>query len=950
VQILGDAEGNVVHLFERDCSVQRRHQKIVEIAPAPNLEEGLRKRILDDAVTLAQDCNYQNAGTAEFLVDKEGRHYFIEMNARLQVEHTVTEEVTGVDLVQSQLRIAAGETLPGMGITQDKIEVRGSAVQCRVTTEDPDMNFTPDVGKLEVYSVGEGLGVRLDQSGYQGLEITPHYDSLLAKVTTRGPDFEAACKRAVRALDEFEVRGVKTNIGFIKNVLAHPNFISGEATTYFLDQHPELFTNIAQGGKPTAKLLRFIAEVLVNGPTTPLGVPSMLPHKLQPVIPGPAFGAEAAAGFRGFKHVLTEQGPEGFAKAVRAHEGCLFTDTTWRDAHQSLLATRVRTTDILQIAPQTDRALRQAYSIENWGGATFDVALRFLHECPWDRLEQMREQAPNVPFQMLLRGANAVGYTAYPDNVVFKFCEQAVKSGMDVFRVFDSLNYMENMKIGMNAVGEAGGVIEAAISYTGDVSNPNETKYTLDYYLELTRQLVAEGAHVLAIKDMAGLLKPRAANMLVSAIRAEFPDLPIHVHCHDTSGNGVASMLECARAGADAVDAAVDSMSGMTSQPSMGALAVALESEGIKTGVDLEDISTLSEYWEVRRGEYAPFESTVTMKSGTADVYKHQIPGGQYTNLHFQAFSLGQSEQWPLIKRAYAQANEALGDIVKVTPSSKVVGDLALFMVQNELDKDSLLAQADKLNFPTSVVEFFQGYLGQPLGGFPAELQSKVLKLGTSGAMSIVEGRPGADMPAFDFDAERVKLEKKWGKDAIEWHDVISSSLYPAVFDEYMTFQKQYGNVDRVPTRCFFGPMDIGEELAVPVSESETLNIRCNACTDADSTGRRQLFFEVNGDPIAMYVTDAASMEGVVVRAKATDDVSSVGAPMPGKVVGLRVEEGTVVAKDTPLVVLSAMKMETIVTAPITGLVKNLTVQEGDSLSGGDLLLEIVPTESIRMP
>jgi len=394
----------------------------------------------------------------------------------------------------------------------------------------------------------------------------------------------------------------------------------------------------------------------------------------------------------------------------------------------------------------------------------------------------------------------------------------------------------------------------------------------------------------------------------------------------------------------------VDSMSGMTSQPSMGALAVALESEGIKTGVDLEDISTLSEYWEVRRGEYAPFESTVTMKSGTADVYKHQIPGGQYTNLHFQAFSLGQSEQWPLIKRAYAQANEALGDIVKVTPSSKVVGDLALFMVQNELDKDSLLAQADKLNFPTSVVEFFQGYLGQPLGGFPAELQSKVLKLGTSGAMSIVEGRPGADMPAFDFDAERVKLEKKWGKDAIEWHDVISSSLYPAVFDEYMTFQKQYGNVDRVPTRCFFGPMDIGEELAVPVSESETLNIRCNACTDADSTGRRQLFFEVNGDPIAMYVTDAASMEGVVVRAKATDDVSSVGAPMPGKVVGLRVEEGTVVAKDTPLVVLSAMKMETIVTAPITGLVKNLTVQEGDSLSGGDLLLEIVPTESIRMP
>jgi pyruvate carboxylase len=520
---------------------------------------------------------------------------------------------------------------------------------------------------------------------------------------------------------------------------------------------------------------------------------------------------------------------------------------------------------------------------------------------------------------------------------------------MDVFRVFDSLNYIENMRIGMDAVGTAGGVIEAAISYTGDVSNPNETKYTLDYYLGLTRQLVDSGAHVLAIKDMAGLLKPAAAKLLVGAIRAEFPDLPIHVHCHDTSGNGVASMLEAARAGADAVDAAMDSMSGMTSQPSMGALAASLESEGIKTGVVADEITTLSEYWETRRGEYAPFECTVTMKSGTADVYKHHIPGGQYTNLHFQAFSMGQAEQWPAIKKAYAQANEACGDIVKVTPSSKVVGDLALFMVQNGLDKDSLLEQADSLNFPTSVIEFFQGYLGQPLGGFPPELQAKVLRLGTDSAMEVVTGRPGATMEPFDFGAEQARLEKKWGPGAISWPDVLSSSLYPAVFEEYMTFKKQYGDVSSVPTRCFFAPMDIGEEVSVPMGD-RTMHIRCNAATDADANGRRQLFFEVDGNPIAMYVTDKASMEGVITRDKASEEPGSVGAPMPGKVVGIRVEAGMVVAKGTPLVVLSAMKMETIVKAPITGLIKTLTVTEGEDLAGGDLLVEIVPTESIRMP
>jgi len=937
VQIMGDKYGNVVHLFERDCSVQRRHQKIVEIAPAPLITPQMRENICRDAVALARASSYENAGTCEFLVDEEGNHYFIEMNARLQVEHTVTEEITGVDLVQTQLRVAEGYSLPDIGLSQDTIGFSGCAIQCRMTTEDPNLNFAPDTGRLELYQLGEGMGIRIDQSGYQGLIISPYYDSLLAKVTAKGRSHQDACVKLYRALDESRVRGVKTNIEFVKKVLTHKEFKDGVVNTSFIEKNPQLFDVLSQSSQAMS-MLKFLGEQIVNGPLTPIGT-AAVPARTQPPLPE----VQPEEKLSGLRDVFVRGGAKAFAEAVRKNDGVLLTDTTWRDAHQSLLATRVRTRDIMTVAPATGSIMRNAFSIENWGGATFDVALRFLRECPWDRLEEMREAVPHVPFQMLLRGANAVGYTAYPDNVVERFCEQAVRSGMDVFRVFDSLNYVENLRLGMDAVGSAGGIIEAAISYTGDVSDPNATKYTMDYYLGLTEELVNAGAHVLAIKDMAGLLKPKAASMLIGGIRKEFPDLPIHVHTHDTSGNGVAAMLEAVRAGADAIDAAVDSMSGMTSQPSMGALNAALAAEGIRTGIDNHGITALSEYWEGVRPQYAPFECTATMKSGSADVYEHQIPGGQYTNLHFQAFSMGQADQWPLIKKAYRSANLMLGDIVKVTPSSKVVGDLALFMVQNGLETESdVLAQAEHLSFPTSVIEFFQGYLGHPVGGFPEPLRSKVLKTGTKSAFTPVQGRPGADLAPFDFAAEKKKLQYVHGKTRVSDKDVLSAALYPSVFKEYMTFKETYGVIEPVPSFAYFSAMDIGEEIHVKVRKGKEFIVKLIAVTDVDADGNKQVFFDVNGNPVSITVADRSSAAAIQQREKADKGLlGSVGAPMPGQVLSVKVKEGTTVAKDTNLVILSAMKMETVVTAPVTGLVTRVVVKDGDQVQGGDLLVEI---------
>ncbi|GMH71564.1 hypothetical protein TL16_g05684 [Triparma laevis f. inornata] len=689
VQCLGDGTGAVVHLFDRDCSVQRRHQKVVECAPSTGLTEETRNALFDDSIRLLSSAKYKNAGTVEFLVDEQGRHYFIEVNPRVQVEHTVSEEVTGVDIVQSQIKIAAGSTLAELGLVQENITCSGHAMQVRVTTEDPTDDFRPDTGTIDVFRMPAGMGIRLDDGpGFPGAKITPHYDSLLVKITAKAAERKQAAKKLQRALKEFRVRGVTTNKSFLLNVLEHDDFLNKTVTTSFIGENPDLLAPSTSKDR-AQKILKYLAEVTVNGPEAALGATGSPCATVEPIVPN--LGPNKLNTNKSLRQIYVSDGPEAFAKAVRNKKSLLLTDTTWRDAHQSLLATRVRTTDLLKIAQPTSVAFEDAYSLECWGGATFDVSMRFLRECPWDRLALLREKVPDIPFQMLLRGANAVGYTAYPDNAVHEFCEMAQKTGMDVFRIFDSLNYVENMRLGIDAVGSAGGIVESAISYTGDVSNPERGLYDLEYYLKLTEELKGLGTHVLCIKDMAGLLKPKAATMLVGAIRAEHPDLPIHVHTHDTAGTGVASMIACAEAGADAVDSAVDGMSGMTSQPSMGAIVAALQGTDLDTGVDLEELSEINTYWEGVRGLYRPFESG--QMSGSSDVYVNEIPGGQYTNMLYQSKQLGLEAEWSGVKKSYASANRLCGDIPKVTPSSKVVGDLAQFMVANSLTERDVVEQ-----------------------------------------------------------------------------------------------------------------------------------------------------------------------------------------------------------------------------------------------------------------
>ncbi|KYQ59246.1 Pyruvate carboxylase, mitochondrial [Trachymyrmex zeteki] len=948
VQLLGDHAGNIVHLYERDCSVQRRHQKVVEIAPAPALSPKVREKMTDYAVKLAKHVGYSNAGTVEFLVDESGNFYFIEVNARLQVEHTVTEEITGIDLVQSQIRIAEGMTLPELSMTQEKIIPQGFAIQCRVTTEDPAKNFQPDTGRIEVFRSGEGMGIRLDgASAFAGAIISPYYDSLLVKVIAHASDLPSSCAKMNRALREFRVRGVKTNIPFLLNVLENQKFLNGIVDTYFIDENPQLF-QLQPSQNRAQKLLNYLGTVLVNGPSTPLAT-QLKPADIKPHIPQIAldFAKLAAAEEtndpdipelldppKGFRHIYKEQGPEAFAKTIRQHKGLLLMDTTFRDAHQSLLATRVRSHDLLMISPFVAHKFNTLYSLENWGGATFDVALRFLHECPWERLEDMRKAIPNIPFQMLLRGANAVGYTNYPDNVVFKFCELAVKTGMDIFRVFDSLNYLPNLIIGMEAAGNAGGIVEAAISYTGDVSDPNRTKYNLKYYTDLADELVKVGTHVLAIKDMAGLLKPRAAEMLIDAIRQKHPDVPLHIHTHDTAGAGVASMLACAKSGADVVDVAVDSMSGMTSQPSMGAVVASLQGTDNDTKLDLSDVSEYSAYWEQTRTLYAPFECTTTMKSGNADVYLNEIPGGQYTNLQFQAYSLGLGEFFEDVKKAYRQANLLLGDIIKVTPSSKVVGDLAQFMVQNKLTADDVLKRAEELSFPKSVVEFLQGAIGEPHGGFPEPLRSKVLK-----DMPRVQGRPGASLASLDLDALRKELKESHPH--VTEKDVMSAALYRKVTKDYLNFKEQFGPVDKLETRIFLTGPKVGEVFDVTIEKGKTLGIKTLAVAeDLTKNGEREVFFEMNGQLRSVFIKDKEAVKELHVHPKATKgDSNHLGAPMPGEVIDIRVKVGDTVEKGAPLVVLSAMKMEMVVQAPKAGKIKSLEISLGMRLEGDDLVL-----------
>lgn len=923
VQLLGDNHGHIVHLYERDCSVQRRHQKVVEIAPAKDLPTETRDAILNDAVKLAKSVNYRNAGTAEFLVDQQNRYYFIEINPRIQVEHTITEEITGIDIVAAQIQIAAGATLEQLGLTQDRISTRGFAIQCRITTEDPSKQFQPDTGRIEVYRSAGGNGVRLDGgNGFAGAVITPYYDSMLVKCTCHGSTYEIARRKVLRALVEFRIRGVKTNIPFILSLLGHPTFIDGNCWTTFIDDTPELFDLIGSQNR-AQKLLAYLGDLTVNGSSIAgqVGDPKFKGDIILPKLLDDA-GRELDVSkpcTKGWRNIIVEQGPAAFAKAVREYKGCLVMDTTWRDAHQSLLATRVRTVDLCNIAKETSHAMQNLYSLECWGGATFDVAMRFLYEDPWDRLRKMRKLIPNIPFQMLLRGANGVAYASLPDNAIEHFVEQAKVNGVDIFRVFDALNDINQLEVGIKAVHKAGGVVEGTVCYSGDMLNPSK-KYNLPYYLDLVDKLVNLNIHVLGIKDMAGVLKPYAAKQLIGSIRKKYPDLPIHVHTHDSAGTGVGSMVACAEAGADAVDACSDSMSGMTSQPSINALLASLEGSNLDPGLNVHHVRALDTYWSQLRLLYSPFEAHLA--GPDPEVYEHEIPGGQLTNMMFQAQQLGLGSQWLETKKAYEQANDLLGDIVKVTPTSKVVGDLAQFMVSNKLSPDDVKARAKELDFPGSVLEFFEGLMGQPYGGFPEPLRSDALR-----GRRKMDKRPGLYLEPVDFTKAKRELAKKFGPGITEC-DVASYIMYPKVFEDYKKFTTRFGDLSVLPTQYFLTKPEIGEEFHVELEKGKTLILKLLAIGPlTEHTGQREVFYEMNGEVRQVTVDDKKASVENVSRLKADPtDSSQVGAPMAGVLVELRVHEGSEVKKGDPLAVLSAMKMVSFESPPLPPFPLRLTI------------------------
>ncbi len=935
VQILGDTHGNLVHLWERDCSVQRRHQKVVEIAPSINLPLDLRQRICESAVRLCKGANYFNAGTVEFLLDVDrGEFYFIEVNPRIQVEHTVTEVVTGVDLVKSQILVAQGHKLhePPINIpTQEKVETRGYAMQCRITTEDPENHFIPDYGRITTYRSPGGFAVRLDGgNGFGGAVITPYFDSLLVKITTWGTDFKESIHRMDRALREFRIRGVKTNIPFLENLLRAPQFESGEATTTFIDNTPELFRFRPKRDRAT-KILSYLGDVIVNGRPDVKGKVDPKKEFGEPIVPRFAMGTPPPPGLR---NKLLEIGPQKFSEWVRKQKPLLITDTTFRDAHQSLLATRVRMHDMLAVAEAVAHLAPQLFSLEMWGGATFDTSMRFLQEDPWDRLDQLRARIPNIPFQMLLRASNAVGYTNYPDNVVTEFVKASAAHGIDVFRIFDSLNWTENMKVAMEAVREhTGAICEAAICYTGDILDPKRSKYSLDYYVKMAKELVRMGTHVLGIKDMAGLCKPYAAHALVKALRDEV-GVPIHFHTHDTSGINAGSVLRACDAGVDIVDAAQASMSGTTSQPNLNSIVAALQHTPRDTKLDLPALNQLSEYWETVRQYYYPFEEG--LNSGTAEVYQHEMPGGQYTNLRQQAKSLGLEGRWHEIADTYAQVNQLFGDIVKVTPSSKVVGDLALYMVTNNLTAMDVLSPDRKLNFPRSVVEMMQGMLGFPEGGWPKVFQKIVLD--SAGAKPI-KGRPGAKMPKVDFEKTREELASKIKQEPRDV-DVLSYLLYPQVFLDYEKHLKHYDNTSVIPTPAFFYGLQSGEEIAVEIEPGKTLIIRYLTTGEPREDGMRTIFFELNGQPREVNVPDR-SLEGHLHKHPKADpeDPDHVAAPMPGKISTVAVSKGQAVKEGERLLSIEAMKMETAVYSPRKAKVKDVLVKPGSVVTAGDLLI-----------
>ncbi|QAS51135.1 pyruvate carboxylase [Halobacillus litoralis] len=929
VQILGDFDGNIVHLYERDCSVQRRHQKVVEIAPSVSLTEQVREDICTAAVKLMDNVKYVNAGTVEFLVTGDD-FYFIEVNPRVQVEHTITEMITGVDIVQTQILVAEGYDLHSKQIAiplQEEIRTHGYAIQSRVTTEDPLNNFMPDTGKIMAYRTGGGFGVRLDAgNGFQGAVISPYYDSLLVKLSTWALSFDQAAHKMVRNLKEFRIRGIKTNIPFLENVIQHKQFLSGEYNTMFIDRSPELFVFPKRKDRGT-KMLSYIADRTINGFE---GYGSRRkPTYSKPRIPAIKHSEPIP---KGTKQILDERGPEGLASWLKARNEVLLTDTTFRDAHQSLLATRVRTKDLENIAEPTARLLPDLFSLEMWGGATFDVSYRFLNEDPWERLLKLRAKAPNVLFQMLLRASNAVGYKNYPDNLIREFVDKSASAGIDVFRIFDSLNWVEGMKLTIDAVRESGKVAEAAMCYTGDILDSSRPKYDLEYYKNLAQELQDAGAHILGIKDMAGLLKPEAAYQLISTLK-ETIDIPIHLHTHDTSGNGLFTYARAIEAGVDVVDVATGSMAGLTSQPSANSLYYALEGSGRKPDLDIGAYEKLGRFWEDTRKYYQDFESG--MMAPHTEVYDHEMPGGQYSNLQQQAKAVGLGSRWDEVKVMYRRVNDMFGDIVKVTPSSKIVGDMALYMVQNDLNEDDIYEKGDSLDFPDSVVEFFQGYLGQPYGGFPAELQRIILK-----GREPIQVRPGELLEPVDFNGLKETLFHKLDRQVTSF-DMISYALYPKVFMDHQKFTEKYGNLSTLDTPTFFYGMRLGEEMEVEIEQGKTLIVKLVSVGEPQVDGTRTLYFELNGQPREVVVRDENVNASVQERPKVDkSNQKHIGATMPGTVIKVLSTIGEEVKKGDHLMITEAMKMETTVQAPFDGVIKNIHVENNEAIHVGDLLLE----------
>ena len=931
VQILGDQNGDIYHLYERDCSVQRRNQKVVERAPAPYLSPAQREEICNLGKKICAHVNYECAGTVEFLMDMEtGAFYFIEVNPRVQVEHTVTEEVTGIDIVRAQILIAEGKPLIEATGTASQYDVKldGHAIQCRITTEDPLNNFIPDYGRITAYRGATGMGIRLDGgTAYSGAVITRYYDSLLEKVTAWAPTPEAAIARMDRALREFRIRGVATNIAFVENLLKHPLFLNYEYHTKFIDQTPALFDFKPRKDR-ASKVLNYIADITVNGHPEVKDRPRPPATLKLPKAPMPS--AEAPA--TGLRQMMLEQGPQAVADWMLTEKKLLITDTTMRDSHQSLLATRMRSIDMIGIAPNYTSDLPGLFSIECWGGATFDVAYRFLNECPWQRLRDLRAAMPNHLTQMLLRGSNGVGYTNYPDNVVQSFVHQAAETGIDLFRVFDPLNWVENMRVSMDAVLETGRILEGAICYTGDIHDPDRSKYDLKYYVKMARELADAGTHVLCIKDMGGLVKPAAAKALVKALKEE-TSLPIHFHTHDTAGIASGSIIAAAEAGVDAVDCAMDALSGNTSQATLGTVIEALRHSEREPDLDVEAVRTVSNYWESVRNHYLPFESG--LQSPSSEVYLHEMPGGQFTNLKAQARSLGLEDRWHEVAKTYADVNQLFGDVIKVTPIAKTVGDLALLLVTQNLTVEDLMKPETEFAFPDSVITLMKGMVGQTPGGFPPAVVKKVLK-----DEEPITVRPGSLLPPADLEAERAALQEQFDVE-IDREDLNGYMMYPKVFTDYLTHHLEYGPVRTLPTRTFFYGMQPGEELSAEIDPGKTLEIRLSAIGEANEEGVARIFFELNGQPRTVRVQDKSAAASSAGRQKAAPgDPSQLGAPMPGAVATVAVKPGSKVAQGDLLMTLEAMKMETGLTAERDGVVKAVYVTPGDQIDAKDLLLE----------